>query len=803
MNKLQTLHLSGNLITGSLPTPLNISQELQDISLSHNLLSGSIALQIQEREWVNLDLSFNKFSGTLASTFASYPPTTSLRLLVNRLSGKIPTQLQHAKNLSILDGNLFECDLFHENEGLPRHDPATSTYQCANSFQQLSYLWVIPYVFFLFTLFMGLCLFTHWKTWWETVYSVAERIDKSLAILDHQQFFLHGRTSSLFLFKKFLIDWQVTCLFISFWNLFLILPVWVILTQSYNTYEHEYSWSASVAYLSGLVPSIVAVVMFSFLLTTVFSLTTTNTARHQSRRTSNFVSMKSPEPWSLKCFHYGTLGVILLVNCIIVIGVNVLYVLATNNFNKTIVSLCAMALALFSFAWNLIILSLFDELDRRIFLTKAITKSSADVIQRYQHRHLITQSIIGLFNNILIPLLSTAAVSSNCFYYFFQLPKPILATFQYSECLIQTSIVYACFVVESITACPDVVGSIYQCHEDENLLLVTKTITFSPPFLYSYQCSSTFISSYAAVYVYSYMMVAMVSPLLTFLLCKFRQSLSSSSSSPQLFVDSLLPPYLLPVDKNFVLGTKLFFRNFFITTAIIDTAVLITFGAIFPPLSFVICCAILIRAFSLLYSLGNLLLEADENSFPQYSQQLLQDCADIPEIFGKLLWLILPFAALIYSLFILDTYGDAVSWQRALIPTVTMCAVPILLILLRKIYSHSSVKPHVNEFFDWCSQCGKQTPLVNFFLIRHQELNLKATTIVTKAAFFSVHPPHLRSKPVPIAPDPVSQSSLPGPSVISLACSQVMPIDLPSESNKEDAQRPPLKVWNDLDIEEL
>jgi hypothetical protein len=805
MNKLKTLHLSGNLITGSLSSQLNISTHLQDFSVSHNLLTGSIPLKIQEREWINLDLSFNKFFGSLSSKFSSYPPTSSLRLLVNRLSGKVPYQVQQASNVSVLDGNLFECDLYHQSEGLPVHDPATEVYQCANSFEQLSYTWISPYLFLIVVALIGLCILTVWKSWYERVYAVAEEIDKSLAILDKQ--FTHGgrRTSSILLFKKFLIDWQVTCLYISLCHVFLILPVWVVMTQFYNTYEFEYSWSASVAYLSGLVPSIIALVMFTFLLAIVFSLSTTNIARHQSRRISNFVPMKSSETLSQQLLHYGVLVMILFINCLIVIGVNVLYLLATTKFNKTIVTLCAVSLGLFSSCWNVVILTTFEGLER-ILIKKSIT---TDALQRCQHRHVITQSIIGLFNNILIPLLSTAAISSTCYYYFFQSAIPIVATFQYTECVIRTSIVYACFVVKSITVCPDVVGSIYQCFDE---IPVAKTTTFFPPFRYSYQCSSTFIASYAAVYVYSYMMAALLSPLITYFLSKLRQSLSSQSSSSQLVLvlNYLLPPYLLPINEDFKLGTKLLYRDYFVTTAIIDTAVLITFGAIFPPLSLIICSAIVIRVLCILYPLGSLLSQAEEKSLSQYSQQLLQDCDDIPEIFGKLLWLILPFAALIFSLFILDTYGDVVSWQRALIPTLAMCAVPLFFILLRRIYSHPAVKPVVNKILN---QCRRHVPFVNLFLnFCHQEFKFgfKATTMVSRLSLFSTQ--LLQMKPataVAVAPHHVSHPSLPGPSIASLACSQVMPFeDNPqdhsrSESDKEDGQRPPVKVSNDFEIEEL
>ena len=53
---LVTLHLSGNGITGSLPSDAEYPLTLQDLSLSHNLISGPIPDAVQSREWANLDL---------------------------------------------------------------------------------------------------------------------------------------------------------------------------------------------------------------------------------------------------------------------------------------------------------------------------------------------------------------------------------------------------------------------------------------------------------------------------------------------------------------------------------------------------------------------------------------------------------------------------------------------------------------------------------------------------------------------------------------------------------------------------
>ena len=142
--KLNTLHLSGNGLTGSLPGNIQISSALVDLSLSHNVLTGSIPVQFQERMWKNLDLSYNRLSGSLIANFSSVYPhakqtihgtTTnvsynssdiSLTLENNRLSGKLPGSIRDFTTISVLGTNMFSCNLQQTN--LPSHDTDRHTY---------------------------------------------------------------------------------------------------------------------------------------------------------------------------------------------------------------------------------------------------------------------------------------------------------------------------------------------------------------------------------------------------------------------------------------------------------------------------------------------------------------------------------------------------------------------------------------------------------------------------------------------------------------------------------------------------
>ncbi len=141
MNQLETLHLSGNGLVGRFSSNLTVKQTLTDLSLSHNIFTGEIPHAVRQSAWTNLDLSYNKFGGTLSEHTPMLPANASLSLQVNRLSGVIPVALREARSISVLDGNLFECD--ETRSELPVNDPETRIYMCgSNTFNYSLYVWL-------------------------------------------------------------------------------------------------------------------------------------------------------------------------------------------------------------------------------------------------------------------------------------------------------------------------------------------------------------------------------------------------------------------------------------------------------------------------------------------------------------------------------------------------------------------------------------------------------------------------------------------------------------------------------------
>eukprot|EP00981_Chlorochromonas_danica_P010269 scaffold3071_cov194-Ochromonas_danica.AAC.1 len=95
-----------------------------------------------------------------------------------------------------------------------------------------------------------------------------------------------------------------------------------------------------------------------------------------------------------------------------------------------------------------------------------------------------------LFNTIVAPCLATMVASSDCFYYVFASPSTITASYSFEECVKFAGL-----------GC-------------EAFQLTTHSIDFSPPFSYTYQCSSAMLVDYAYVFAYKYVLIGIFYPLL-------------------------------------------------------------------------------------------------------------------------------------------------------------------------------------------------------------------------------------------------------------------------------------------------
>jgi Leucine-rich repeat (LRR) protein len=256
---IQSLHLGGNGFTGTIPSFLNISDSLQDLSLSHNVLYGTIPTEMQTKQWINLDLSYNKLSGTLTSDFFAVPDDGLLYLQLNRLSGDIPSQLLSAKTIQILDGNLFSCNDMETN--LPHNDPEAETYSCgSNTVDRIIITWiVVSSLCFLVLLFM-FCyffkiplLYAMVKRRFYEFFVLCQRWRNELRKLpDHNQsnHYVHDTANynpyyNINNLSVFFRELRISFVIVGAFSIFVLIPLYYSISIYSNSYSDEYAWGIS------------------------------------------------------------------------------------------------------------------------------------------------------------------------------------------------------------------------------------------------------------------------------------------------------------------------------------------------------------------------------------------------------------------------------------------------------------------------------------------------------------------------------------------------------------------------------
>ncbi|KAK2404487.1 receptor protein EIX2 [Trifolium repens] len=108
---LKSIDLSGNQLTGEIPTEMECLFGLISLNLSRNNLTGEIPSNIGYLKLLEvLDLSRNHLSGTIPSSLAQIYGLSTLNLSNNELDGKIPIGSQmHTFEASSFEGNSNLC----------------------------------------------------------------------------------------------------------------------------------------------------------------------------------------------------------------------------------------------------------------------------------------------------------------------------------------------------------------------------------------------------------------------------------------------------------------------------------------------------------------------------------------------------------------------------------------------------------------------------------------------------------------------------------------------------------------------
>lgn len=355
--------------------------------------------------------------------------------------------------------------------------------------------------------------------------------------------------------------------------------------------------------------------------------------------------------------------VYVLINLIIVIGANAAYVYLVTYGNSSDLVYEQISLSIFKLIWNKSSSMLLNSVSR--LHSSNPTAVDSDFSMQFLGLRII---MVALVNNILIPLVVVMCISPSCFYNVFVAAPDVQSTYN----------TYFCFVNEG-PICVDYVA-------------VPETNEFSPPFSYSYECSSSFITYYSPIFVSMCIFSTLVVPGVMYSLYQLHQHGNGSS------LDVITPGVLK--SGNWRKGVQGHFGEIvlFLSTVL---GMLLTFGVVYPPLGIALVVVLVVCIYRSRIQLGRFVgsgLDAhliDQQTFGD----IMCDGMLTFEVLDDLLWMLVTVACIFYTLLLFDTLGSdaSVGFHGAYWVLIVM---PLLPLVLRVVFSAVGIAESVTLAVD-------------------------------------------------------------------------------------------------------
>jgi hypothetical protein len=394
MYNLMILNIAGNGLRGRIGS-VSSMPSLLSLTLSHNHLGGEIPLWLQEKSLFRLDLSHNKLTGdldgfkhqdgfnisSLSFGWGNQSSNRNLKLIVNRLSGDLPSSFGRYADLDILSGNLFGCD------HLPKNDENSESLSCGSEQYDQSMITMgglLGMMVCSLAMYHLLCLsitsdgnktrrlvlvgkvglFDRLSRYHQS-YPSESNHRQSQGEANHPSHPLQSTASFeslLFRLMRLACVLTALCLLLTF-------PVYVLkqLDQEstsqeeetqYVTHTHMYNWLWTMAYVSGTTPAIILLVG-CFVCLSYFTVVMNRLGGKEDlppRSTSLFPSLKKVTDSQSHFMRTAAVWIVFLANIAVVGTVNGLYIWSTLLDVASDVRLwIQLSFALFSSLWSVIL----------------------------------------------------------------------------------------------------------------------------------------------------------------------------------------------------------------------------------------------------------------------------------------------------------------------------------------------------------------------------------------------------------------------------------------------------------------
>jgi Leucine-rich repeat (LRR) protein len=480
MPNLNSLSIVDNGFYGSFGA-LAVNSSLLSLEVSHNHLTGSIPAEFLRHSFRVLDVSHNRISHTISALQIDTAMKLNLVLQVNRISGDVPESVDSSSidDLNILRGNAFACS---EDSSRATEDPGKENTRCGSSDLDFALYFVI-FVIVILGVVAACCWACVDSLFFSSLRKRALGAVHLLARLDT----LQPRSSLL---QRFVMLATVLCVSCAFCSLLICLVCTMIFgflkmsdgEGSYETHTFQYSFFMSAAMLSGELPAALLVAMWVLMTLLLFWLLVF--CEGVLYQAPEVVNHGEPHAFVLKPFLF-IASFMVVINVMVSLTLNGVYVAALLSDTSIVPRVVLqLAVAFLRIIWSKIIsVAIFHPMLSIGHHTKAVVLSA-----------------IFVFNNIVAPCLVVLFTDPSCFVDLFVEPAELTSSYSYEECFEYSS---QKFGDRYFTACA-------------TFGIVDSSVTYSPLFVYNFQCGTSLIRAFVPVVLASYCFSIMIS---MFLIC--------------------------------------------------------------------------------------------------------------------------------------------------------------------------------------------------------------------------------------------------------------------------------------------
>ena len=460
-----------------------------------------------------------------------------------------------------------------------------------------------------------------------------------------------GRLSHLFSLLEEYHVIATTAWYAGGYCILVLMPYYAIVSQYAGTHTYQFAYVLSAIYISGVTPFVIETFLLSIMLLVVYAaFIMRNKARSTTASPLACRDQQASSMWKNRLYVWVLFSIS---NFTIVLGANVAFVYVMLYQSSDMQTLAQILLSVFKLGWSSLVAPYMVAKIRNYFISPSIDGR--------KETFFTLQLLVALFNNIAIPCMVVAAIDPNCFSNI--LLPPDTETVEY-------------FAPQCIPFIKEDVCLVYSFQP--------MTLEFTPPFLYTYQCSASMITSYAPTFVYTSISTIFLTPLLQYLSVYMYEQYPAGTIIhwiAYMVIPSILILPTTDVNRTSGAGASIFRSVGTMVTLLTQLGVLLTFGVMFPPVALTVAVSLSVLVALTAHNARRFVLYVVEHGYDGYIDIINTECASLgtAEQMQIAQVILLCYCCCFYAIFLFDTLGDKVGFADSFWVLIVVPLLPLVL----------------------------------------------------------------------------------------------------------------------------